>query len=125
MVPHKASKPAIRTIFLVFSLQLYSRSTASLHAESSHHVMEDVKRLIRSRRGYRTHLKQLFCDAEEIIERCDNDSPEIEDSARLAELIEQLERKRTILTDLDRKITCCIDMYTCLCTHAQSVYVRQ
>ena len=90
---------------MVFSLQLYGRSTASPHAESSHHVMEDVQRLIRSRRGYRTHLKQLFRNAEEIIERCDNDSPETEDSARLAELIEQLERKRTILTDLDRQIS--------------------
>ena len=67
--------------------------------------MEDVQRLIRSRQGYRTHLKQLFRDAEEIIERCDNDSPETEDSARLAKLIEQLELKRTILTDLDRQIS--------------------
>ena len=47
----------------------------------------------------------MFRDAEEIIERCDNDSPDTEDSARLAELIEQLERKRTILTDLDRQIS--------------------
>ena len=94
---------------MVFSLQLYGRSIASPHTESSHHVMEDVQlhvqRLIRSRRGYRTHLNQLFRNDEEIIERCDNDSPETEDSARLAELIEQLERKRTILTDLDRQIS--------------------
>ena len=67
--------------------------------------MEDVQRLIRSRRGYRSHLERLFRTAGEIIERCDNDSPETEDSAKLAKLIEQLERKKTILIDLDRQIS--------------------
>ena len=69
--------------------------------------MEDVKRLINSRRGYRSHLKRLHSTAGETIERYSNSTSEIDDVNSLAYLIEQLqlERKRTILVDLDRQVS--------------------
>ena len=67
--------------------------------------MEDVKRLINSRRGYRSHLKWLIGTAGETIERCSNNTSGMDDTTSLADLIEQLERKRTILVDLDKQIS--------------------
>ena len=71
----------------------------------SRFTMEDVKRLINSRRGYRSHLKRLIGTAGETIERCSNNTSEMDDATSLADLIEQLERKRTILVDLDKQIS--------------------
>ena len=67
--------------------------------------MEDVKHLINSRRGYRSHLKWLIGTAGETIERCSNNTSKMDDATSLADLIEQLERKRTILVDLDKQIS--------------------
>ena len=67
--------------------------------------MEDVRRLIKSRCGYRAHLRRLLNTTGEIMERCSNDSSEErDDTTTLADLIEQLERKRNILVDLDKQI---------------------
>ena len=67
--------------------------------------MKDVKRLINSRREYRSHLKRLLSTAGETMERYSNSTSEMDDVTSLADLIEQLERKRTILVDLDRQIS--------------------
>lgn len=65
----------------------------------------DAKRLILSRRGYRSHLTKLLSTAGEILERCKNQSSETDDIPKIADLIEQLGRKKTILLDLDKQIS--------------------
>ena len=66
--------------------------------------MEEVKRLINSRRGYRSHLKRLFATAGEILEWGNTDNTATLETT-LADLIEQLERKRSILVELDKQIS--------------------
>ena len=70
---------------------------------------QDIKRLLQSRHGYRAHLKHLFTSINELMERCSTTDPQEEDADTLAELIAQLERKQTILTDLDTRIPTTID----------------
>jgi len=65
--------------------------------------MEEIKRLTLSRRGYRSHLKRLFASAGEILDR-GNDKSEADAMTKLTDLIEQLDRKRNILVDLDKQI---------------------
>jgi len=59
----------------------------------------ELKRLIQSRRGYRAHLTRLFSSTSELLERCNSSTPDEDDPDALAELISQLERKKTILAD--------------------------
>ena len=67
--------------------------------------MEDIKHLINSHRGYRSHLKRLLNTAGEMMEQCSNNTSEMDDATSLTDLIEQLEQIRTILVDLDRQIS--------------------
>ena len=55
--------------------------------------------------GYHSHLKWLISTAGEMIEWCSNNTSEMDDATSLADLIEQLERKRTILVNLDKQIS--------------------
>ena len=68
-------------------------------------AMEDIKRLINSRHGYYSHPKWLIGTAGETIERCSNNTSEMDDATSFKDLMEQLERKRTILVDLDKQIS--------------------
>ena len=66
--------------------------------------MEELKHLVSSRRGFRTHLKKLISKVQEINEQ-HSDDPSLElDPVDLADLRDQLKRKRDILADLDKKI---------------------
>ena len=67
-------------------------------------MADELKRLIQSRRGYRAHLKRLFTTTLELLERCNTTTPEEEDPDTLTELISQLNRKKSILADLDKEI---------------------
>ena len=104
MVPHKASKLILRILIhcSYFFLQLKAMAMESQFA------MEDVKRLINSHRGYRSHLKWLLSIAGETMEWCSNSTSEMDDATLLADLIKQLEHKRTILVDLGRQISASI-----------------
>jgi len=51
----------------------------------------------------------LFSSTSELLERCNSSTPDEDDPDALAELISQLERKKTILADLDRHISAAID----------------
>ena len=72
-------------------------------------MSDELKRLVQSRRGYRAHLKRLFTSITELIERCNTTDPEEDDADTLAELLSQLERKKSILTDLDTRIASTIN----------------
>ena len=67
-------------------------------------MADELKCLVQSRRGYRAHLKHLFTSTNELLERCNTSTPEEDDADTLDELILQLDRKKTILTDLDKQI---------------------
>ena len=54
---------------------------------------------------YHSHFKRLISTAGEMIERYNNNISEMDDETLLVDLTEQLERKRTILLDLDRQIS--------------------
>ena len=55
--------------------------------------------------GYRSHLTKLLNTAGEIVERCKNQPSETDDIPKIADLIEQLDRKKTIFLDLDKQIS--------------------
>ena len=67
--------------------------------------MEELKHHITSRRAYRNHLKKLVSKVAEITELFDSNSSSKPDSTALTDLRKQLERKQTILTELDTKIS--------------------
>ncbi|XP_065894502.1 uncharacterized protein [Dysidea avara] len=67
-------------------------------------MADELKRLVQSRHGYRAHLKRLFTTTLELLERCNTTTPEEEDPDTLTELISQLNRKKSILADLDKEI---------------------
>ena len=67
-------------------------------------MADELKRLVRSRRGYRAHLKRLFTTTLELLECCNTTTPDEEDPDTLTELISQLDRKKSILADLDKEI---------------------
>ena len=52
--------------------------------------MEELKRLISSRRGYRTHLKKLVAKAMELAEQYSNDPTTQLDPTTLTDLCDQL-----------------------------------
>jgi len=93
MVPTKASKSFIEAFLLAVLL-----TDATTMADT------DIKRLIQSRHRFRAHLKHLFTSITELLDCCSTADPEKEDIDTLAELLSQLERKKTILTDLDTRI---------------------
>jgi len=66
-------------------------------------IMKKIKRLNLSRRGYHSHLKRLLASAGEILDR-GNDKSEVDSITKLTDLIEQFDRKRNILVDLDKQI---------------------
>ena len=72
-------------------------------------MANDLKSFVQSRRGYHAHLKRLFTSTNELLERCNTSSPEEDDADTLSELLSQLERKKTILTDLDKQILAIIN----------------
>ena len=66
--------------------------------------MEELKRLRSSRRGYRSHLSKILASVAEILEG-DPTAPLKElDAVLLSNTLEQLQRKKEILRDLDEKI---------------------
>ena len=67
--------------------------------------MEELKRLISSRHGYRTHLKKLVAKATELSEQYSNDMTTQLDPTTLIDLRDQLRHKSDILIDLDQKIS--------------------
>ena len=70
--------------------------------------MEELKRLRSSRRGYRSHLSKTLASIAEVLEG-DPAAPLKElDAILLANTLEQLQRKKEILRDLDKKIAACI-----------------
>ena len=70
--------------------------------------MEELKRLRSSRRGYRSHLSKTLTSVAEILEG-DPTSPLSElDAVLLANTLEQLQRKKEVLCDLNKKIAACI-----------------
>ena len=62
----------------------------------SNFEMENVKHLISSCCGYRSHLKWLLSTTGNMMEWCSNDTYEMDDTTLLINLIEQLEWNRTI-----------------------------
>ena len=70
----------------------------------SQFVMEHVKHLINSCCGYHLYLKWLLSTTVEMMEWCSNDTYEMDDTTLLANLIEQLEWKKTIFMGLDKQI---------------------
>ena len=69
------------------------------HAGSQ--TIMDIKCLKISHHGYRLHLTKLLSTAGEIMERC----KKTDDMPKIANLIEQLGWKKTILLDLDKQIS--------------------
>ena len=57
-----------------------------------------------SRRAYRIHLKKLFTKVTETTELFNSDSSSKPDATTLTDLRDQLQRKQTILAELDKKI---------------------
>ena len=67
-------------------------------------TMEELKCLRSSRRGYRAHLSKTLSSVAEILEG-DPTTPLRElDAVLLTNTLEQLQRKKEILCDLDKKI---------------------
>ena len=70
--------------------------------------MEELKHLRSSQRGYRSHLSKTLTSIAEILEG-DPTSPLSElDAVLLANTLEQLQRKKEVLCDLNKKIAACI-----------------
>ena len=67
--------------------------------------MEELRRHICSRRGYRNHLRRLITRVTELSEQHNATPTTPLDSTTLTDLREQLQRKRDILLDLDQKIS--------------------
>ena len=67
-------------------------------------MADELKRLIQSRHDCRAYLKRLFTTTLELLERCNTTTPDKEDPDTLTELISQLDRKKSILADLDKEI---------------------
>ena len=67
--------------------------------------MEELRRHICSRRGYRNHLRRLITRVTELSEQHNATPTTPQDSTTLTDLREQLQRKRDILLDLDQKIS--------------------
>ena len=67
-------------------------------------MADELKRLIQSCHGYRAHLKRLFTTTLELLEQCNTTTPDEEEPDTLTELISQLDRKKSILADLDKEI---------------------
>ena len=67
--------------------------------------MEDLRRHVCSRRGYRNHLRRLIARVTELDEQHNAAPTTPLDATTLTDLREQLQRKRDILLDLDQKIS--------------------
>ena len=67
--------------------------------------MEDLRRHVCSRRGYRNHLRRLIARVTELDEQHNAAPTTPLDATTLTDLREQLQRKRDILPDLDQKIS--------------------
>ena len=67
--------------------------------------MEELKRL---RRGYRAHLCKTLSSIAEILEGNSTTPLRELDTVLLANTLEQLQQKKEILFDLDKKIAACI-----------------
>ena len=70
--------------------------------------MEELKCLRSSRRGYRSHLFKTFTSALAILEGDPSASLKEQDEVMLSNTLEQLQRKKDILCDLDKRIAACI-----------------
>ena len=70
---------------------------------------EDQKRLRLSRRGFRAHLATLTTSLNELSGRSKEHPLEEDDVIALTSLLEQLTRKKQILSDLDEKIVALVD----------------
>ena len=66
--------------------------------------MEEFKHLCNSRKGYRLHMKKLVAKASDIAERHRNNDTEL-DLITLTDLRDQLERKDTIISELNSQIS--------------------
>jgi len=70
--------------------------------------MEEVKHNTTSCRAYRTHLKKLVLKVMEIAKIFNSDATSKPDTTALTDLHDQLQRKQTILTELNAKIAASI-----------------
>ena len=66
--------------------------------------MEDFKHLCNSRKGYRLHMKKLIAKANDIVERHRNNDKEL-DLITITDLCDQLQRKDTIISELNSQIS--------------------
>ena len=67
--------------------------------------MEELRRHVSSRRGYRAHLKKLIAKVTELNEHYNTDPNTTLDVTTLTDLRNQLQRKNDILVDLEEKIS--------------------
>ena len=70
--------------------------------------MEELKHLHFSRRGYRLHFSKTLTSTAEILEGDPITLLSELDASLLANTLEQLQWKKGVLCDLDKKITTCI-----------------